>query len=229
VSDALRAATLTDDELVAISLGRARVWPLPLPTVDSSSETELRAAAFRGRRSLTVRELLPDRSNLAEGDADPLQQLLAPAVKAEPLVILYVADETMQWDLSGPTIGLYASTDGPESCLVEAVTADGRHLLELAPGGAAGQMFRQLATDAYARGIAAKDAKGGPVRILWLCLTVPGDPPRSLRMGEGRAEWVQLDAAGAIIGDPEPAGSVDVALDLMLQGAELVVGSTSQV
>lgn len=50
---------ITDDELVALAVAHGSAWPGGLPTVDVESEEQLGAAAFRGNRSLVVRDLGP--------------------------------------------------------------------------------------------------------------------------------------------------------------------------
>ncbi len=190
----MHAVTLTDDEVVAAAMGFGVAWRSPLPTVDSSSTVDLAAAARRGWRSLTARELLGQRRASARGLATPLSELLAPAFSPATPTVMFVADDVNAWHLNEPTIVGYEPAPGTGEWLVEAVDATGLHFFERGLRADTLQLFRATADAAYERGVSTIEDGAEISDRLWLCFGGLAPDGETLRIAKGRSEWISVTA-----------------------------------
>jgi hypothetical protein len=172
--------TLTDDEAVALAVALHQPWHVPLPTVDVKSRESVRQAAYRGRRSLVVRDL-------AESDGTPIG---AAAEVAKRLgtglrAFFLFADEKGNWLPSGFTVYLY----GPALDAIEVshtVADAGVHYFRLAPPPGQWPAFTLLAESIYADGFADPAEQPGRARPAAALLhVVRSDGIRSIRVAHG--------------------------------------------
>ncbi|HUA28696.1 MAG TPA: hypothetical protein VMC03_07405 [Streptosporangiaceae bacterium] len=173
---------LTDDEAVALATFFPDPWRAPLPTVDLTNRDDLARAAYRGRRSLVVRDL-------AEPDGSPAG-LAAEVVKrlATGLRAFFVfTDENGDWLPGGVTVYLY----GPalDAIEVSQTVADaGVHYFRLAPPPGQWQALASLAESIYADGFADPAGQPGKARPAAALLhVVRPDGIRSIRVARGTA------------------------------------------
>jgi len=172
--------TLTDDEAVALAVALPDPWRAPLPTVNPRNRDDLAKAAYRGRRSLVVRDL-------AESGGTPVG-LAAEAVKRLGTglrAFFLMADEEGNWLPSGVTVYLY----GPalDAIEVSQTVADaGVHYFRLAPPPGQWQALALLAESIYADGFADPAGQPGTARPAAALLhVVRPDGTRSIRVARG--------------------------------------------
>jgi hypothetical protein len=140
--------TLTDDEAVALSLSLPEPWRAPLPTVDETSREGLAQAAYRGRRSMVVRDLAAS-DGTPMGLAAELAKRLGTGLRA----FFLLADEAGNWLPGGATVYLY----GPalDAIGVNQTVADaGVHYFRLSPPPGQWKALVLLAEGVYADGFA---------------------------------------------------------------------------
>ena len=149
--------TLTDDEAVVLAVALPDPWRVPLPTVDQKNRDSLTRAAYRGRRSLVVRDLAESDGTLI-GAAAEVAKRLGTGLRA----FFLLADEKGNWLPSGVTVYLY----GPalDAIEVSQTVADaGVHYFRLAPPPGQWQALALLAESIYADGFADPAAQPGKV------------------------------------------------------------------
>lgn len=174
--------TLTDDEAVALAVALPEPWRVPLPTVDQRNRDSLNRAAYRGRRSLVVRDL-------AESDGTPvgLAAEVAKRLGTGLRAFFLLADEEGNWLPTGVTVYLY----GPalDAIEVSQTVADaGVHYFRLAPPPGQWQALALLAESIYADGFADPAAQRGKARPAAALLNVVRpDGIRSIRVAHGTA------------------------------------------
>lgn len=171
---------LTDDEAVALSVSLPEPWRAPLPTVDHTSRASLVQAAYRGRRSLVVRDLAASDGTLA-GMAAEVAKRLAAGLRAYFLL----ADGAGNWLPGGATVYLY----GPalDAIEVSQTIADaGVHYFRIAPPPGQWQALTMLAESVYADGFADPAARRGrPRPAAALLHVVRPDGIRVIRVARG--------------------------------------------
>jgi hypothetical protein len=172
--------TLTDDEAVALAVALPGPWRAPLPTVDRRSRESVTQAAYRGRRSLVVRDLAePDGTPI--GPAAEVAKRLSTGLRA----FILMADEEGNWLPSGVTVYLY----GPalDAIEVNQTVADaGVHYFRLAPPPGQWQALTMLAESIYADGFADPAERRGKARPAAALLNVVRpDGIRSIRVTHG--------------------------------------------
>jgi hypothetical protein len=171
---------LTDDEAVALALALPEPWRAPLPTVDQRSRESLLQAAYRGRRSLVVRDLAASDGTLT-GMAADVAKRLGTGLRA----FFLLADEEGNWLPGGVTVYLY----GPTLDAIEAsqtVAAAGVHYFRLAPPPGQWQALTLLAESIYTGGFA--EPAGQPARTrpaAAMLHVVRPDGIRSIRVARG--------------------------------------------
>jgi hypothetical protein len=178
---AMDMLALTDDEAVAIGVSLPEPWRAPLPTVDQASRDSLVQAAYRGRRSLVVRDL-------AESDGTPvgLAAEVAKRLATGLRAFFLLADEKGNWVPSGVTVYLY----GPalDAIEVSQTVADaGVHYFRLAPPPGQWQALTVLAESIYTDGFADPAAQHGKAPAAALLSVVRPDGIRSIRVARGTA------------------------------------------
>jgi len=179
---AMDMLALTDDEAVAVGVSLPEPWRAPLPTVDQTSRASLVQAAYRGRRSLVVRDLAASDGTLI-GMAAEVAEHLGSGLRA----FFLLADEKGNWLPSGVTVYLY----GPalEAIEVSQTVADaGVHYFRLAPPPGQWQALTLLAESIYADGFAEPAGQRGRTRpVAALLHVVRPDGIRSIRVARGTA------------------------------------------
>ncbi len=172
--------TLTDDEAVVLAVALPDPWRVPLPTVDQKNRDSLTRAAYRGRRSLVVRDLAESDGTLI-GAAAEVAKRLGTGLRA----FFLLADEKGNWLPSGVTVYLY----GPalDAIEVSQTVADaGVHYFRLAPPPGQWQALALLAESIYADGFADPAAQPGKVPpAAALLYVVRPDGIRSIRVARG--------------------------------------------
>jgi hypothetical protein len=172
--------TLTDDEAVALATFFPDPWRAPLPTIDRRSRDSLAQAAYRGRRSLVVRDL-------AEPDGTPIGSAaeVAKRLGTGLLAFFLLADEEANWLPSGVTVYLY----GPalDAIEVSQTVADaGVHYFRLDPPPGQWRALTLLAESIYADGFADSAGQPGRARPAAALLhVVRPDGIRSIRVARG--------------------------------------------
>jgi hypothetical protein len=136
-----RDILLTDDEIVAVAADAGTPWPSRLPTVDVSDDAALTAAAQRGWRSLSVREL--------SSAPVPIDRL-HPIFTARPIVETYLADDQLV-RLDGATASIYYRTPDQE-WIVEVTTAIGVHAYRFIGAAAAATLLEEALDSAVTAG-----------------------------------------------------------------------------
>lgn len=117
----LDVLVLTDDELTCIAEANKRPWALPLGgDRDADAVT---ASALSGERSLFARGLLGPRDG-GFALAAPAFRYVAPGLRGDPEVLLFVADDEFRWVLQGVSLAWYRSDDAD---VMEIRTANGLH------------------------------------------------------------------------------------------------------
>jgi hypothetical protein len=147
---------LTDDEAVALATFFPDPWRAPLPTVDYRNREDLAKAAYRGRRSLVVRDLAGS-DGTPVGLAAEVAKRLGTGLRA----FFFLADEAGSWLPGGVTVYLY----GPalDAIEVSQTVADaGVHYFRLAPPPGQWEALTLLAESIFADGFA--DQAGQPNR-----------------------------------------------------------------
>lgn len=177
---AMDMLAFTDDEVVALAAALPDPWRAPLPTVDQTNRDEVAKAAYRGRRSLVVRDL-------AESDGTPVGlaveviKRLGTGLRA----FFLLAGEEDNWLPGGVTVYLY----GPalDAIEVSQTVADaGVHYFRLAPPPGQWQALASLAESIYADGFADSAAQPGKARPAAALLhVVRPDGIRSIRVARG--------------------------------------------
>jgi hypothetical protein len=178
---AMELLALTDDEVVALAVALPDPWRVPLPTVNHENRDALAKAAYRGRRSLVVRDLAePDGTPV--GPAAEVVKRLGTGLRA----FILLADEKGNWLPSGVTVYLY----GPalDAIEVSQTVADaGVHYFRLAPPPGQWQALTMLAESIYAEGFADPAGQRGRARpAAALLRVVRPDGVRSIRVARGR-------------------------------------------
>jgi hypothetical protein len=172
--------TLTDDEAVALSVSFPEPWRAPLPTVDQTSRESVTQAAYRGRRSLVVRDL-------AASDGTPigLAAELAKRLGTGSRAFFLLADEADNWLPGGVTVYLYGPT--LDAIEVNHTVADaGVHYFRLAPPPGQWHALTQLAEGVYADGFADPPAqRGRPRPVAAFLNVVRPDGIRFVRIARG--------------------------------------------
>ena len=173
--------TLTDDEAVALALALPEPWHAPLPTVDHTSRESLTQAAYRGRRSMVVRDLAASDGTLT-GMAADVAKRLSTGLRA----FFLLADDEGNWLPGGVTVYLY----GPalDAIEVSQTVADaGVHYFRLAPPPGQWQALTSLAESIYTDGFAEpadqRRAKARPAAALLQVVRPEGI--RSIRVARG--------------------------------------------
>jgi hypothetical protein len=173
---------LTDDEVVALATFLPDPWRAPLPTVDHGNRDDLARAVCRGRRSLTVRDLVAS-DGTPVGMAAEVAKRLGTGLRA----FFLLADENGNWLPAGATVYLY----GPalDAIEVSQTVADaGVHYFRLAPPPGQWQALTLLAESIYADGFADPAAqRGRPRPAAALLHVVRPDGIRSIRVARGTA------------------------------------------
>lgn len=123
---AVNDLVLTDDEVVAISFELAKPWPGGLPTVHLDDPAALRAASFRGHRSLVVRGLLSEEGILDESVASMCSEIAG----KHTYLVAYLSDDAFQLAGWGIMSGHYPA---PAGWLFESVNPVGIHRLVRLP------------------------------------------------------------------------------------------------
>lgn len=176
---AMDLLALTDDEAVALATFFPDPWRAPLPTVNPTDRDDVAKAAYRGRRSLIVRDL-------AESGGTPVQaaevvKRLGSGLRA----FFLLADEEGKWLPSGVTVYLY----GPalDEIEVSQTVADaGVHYFRLAPPPGQWQALTMLAESIYTEGFADMAGQRGKARPAAALLhVVRPDGIRSIRVARG--------------------------------------------
>lgn len=174
--------TLTDDETVALATFFPDPWRAPLPTVNHGNRDDLAKAAYRGRRSLVVRDL-------AESDGTPagLAAEVAKRLSTGLRAFFLLADEKGNWLPGGVTVYLY----GPalDAIEVSQTVADaGVHYFRIAPPPGQWEALTMLAGSVYADGFADPAAQPGKTPAAAALLNVVRmDGVRSIRVARGIA------------------------------------------
>ncbi len=172
--------TLTDDEAVALAVSLPGPWRAPLPTVDHASRESLVQAAYRGRRSLVVRDL-------AESDGTPIRLAaeVAKRLSAGLRAFFLFADEAGNWVPGGVTVYLYGAT--LDAIEVSQTVADaGVHYFRLAPPPGQWQALTMLAESIHAEGFAdPAGQRGNPRPVAALLHVVRPDGIRFIRVAQG--------------------------------------------
>lgn len=114
------AINITDDEVVALAVGAQGIYAGALPTVDVGSATALSASAWRGQRSLVVRDLIDQSGNLAPEVAE----VASSTAGAQTLVTVYIANDALDRVGWGVAFSFYPS---PSGWLAEGVSPSGIH------------------------------------------------------------------------------------------------------
>jgi hypothetical protein len=171
---------LTDDEAIALAVAFPEPWRAPLPTVDQTSRESLVQAAYRGRRSLVVRDLAASDGTFT-GPAAEVAKRLGTGLRA----FFLLADEEGNWLPGGVTVYLY----GPvlDAIEVSQTVADaGVHYFRLAPPPGQWQALTLLAESVYADGFAERaDQRGRARPAAALLHVVRPDGIRSIRVAHG--------------------------------------------
>jgi hypothetical protein len=155
---AMDVLALTDDEAVALAGALHEPWRAPLPTVNQTNRDSLAKAAYRGRRSLVVRDLSASDGTLT-GMAAEVAKRLGTGLRA----FFLLADEKGNWLPGGVTVYLY----GPALDAIEVsqtVTDAGVHYFRLAPPPGQWQALTLLAESIYADGFAEPAGQHGRAR-----------------------------------------------------------------
>jgi hypothetical protein len=177
---AMDLLALTDDEAVALATFFPDPWRVPLPTVNPTNSDDVAKAAYRGRRSLVVRDLA-ESGGTPIGPTAEVVKRLGTGLRA----FFLLADEEGKWLPSGVTVYLY----GPalDEIEVSQTVADaGVHYFRLAPPPGQWQALTLLAESVYADGFAdpaARRGKGRPAAAL--LHVVRPDGIRSIRVARG--------------------------------------------
>jgi hypothetical protein len=177
---ALDLLALTDDEAVALAASLPEPWRAPLPTVDQTSRENLVGAAYRGRRSLVVRDLAgPD--GTPAGLAAEVAKRLSTGLRA----FFLLADEADNWLPGGVTVYLYGpSLDAIE--VSQTVADAGVHYFRLAPPPGQWQALAMLAEGVYTDGFADPLSQRGRARPAAALLhVVRPDGIRLIRVARG--------------------------------------------
>lgn len=198
--------TLTDDEVVAIAVDRSGAWAGALPTVDTDQAESLAAAAFRGQRSLVVRNLIDDAGELDTA----LAELTGPAVSSQDLVSVYLGDAEFQRASWGLATTHYRST----GWMLETVTVLGVHRLSREPVESHRTYFHALLSAAVTDGPPSPEGEAQ-----FLCLaSVSPDARHVVFARRGELGVTRQDAVTGALRDPEPldAADLDAVVDSLL-------------
>jgi hypothetical protein len=217
VESITQSVTLTDDELVGISMGAGQAWRSPLPTVDISSETALLDAGRRGRRSLTARGLLARPGEGEQAAPTPLQRLLAPALRASSPTVMFAADEAGNWLVADTTLAAHPPIAASSEWLLEGVTGDGLHVFELGSGESVLSTYLSFANNAFAGGGSSAAPAGASAKRPWLSFVSQDPSRRTLRVGKGVVEWVLTTDDGTAYGLPQAVTDMREALAGLLR------------
>ena len=178
---------LTDDEMVALSVGRGQPWPIALPTVPMGSQTGLRASANRGLRSLAVRDLVDACAAGQPGVGVAIDDLLRAtrlsAVTASPAARPDVV-------VGGGLV--FAAPLGAAEWVCDTFTANGVHSLDRCTAEEAVSRAVALAERAFGDGVV--DLAGAVE--LGLAMSQQGKPSRRAVITRG-----QLAVMEAVPGD----------------------------
>lgn len=171
---------LTDDEAIALGVTLPEPWRAPLPTVDQTSRESLVQAAYRGRRSLVVRDL-----SASDGTLTGMAAETAKRLRTGLRAFFLLADEKGNWLPGGVTVYLY----GPalDAIEVSQTVADaGVHYFRLAPPPGQWQALTLLAESIYTDGFAEPTGQRGRARpAAALVHVVRPDGIRSIRVARG--------------------------------------------
>ncbi len=177
---AMDLLALTDDEAVALATFFPDPWRVPLPTVNPTNSDDVAKAAYRGRRSLVVRDLA-ESGGTPIGPAAEVVKRLGTGLRA----FFLLADEEGRWLPSGVTVYLY----GPalDEIEVSQTVADaGVHYFRLAPPPGQWQALTLLAESIYTEGFADPAGHRGRARSAAALLhVVRPDGIRSIRVARG--------------------------------------------
>tara|TARA_R110002020_G_scaffold77567_2_gene195784 strand:+ start:3819 stop:4472 length:654 start_codon:yes stop_codon:yes gene_type:complete len=116
---------LTDDEIAALAASTNRAWPLPLLTVPAHASA-LKAAAFRGLRSLVVRGFATPLDREETTIAPELLRLMVRAGGAACVRIAHVSRLT-DANIAGASVAVFEDESG---ALVDTANAMGIHAIE---------------------------------------------------------------------------------------------------
>lgn len=196
----------TDDEVVALCGATRSSWPLPLLTI-AQDERAVRAAAFRGLRSLLVRKLA-----MATGAGNPvvepeLAAIVARAAAASRLVVAHVSGvEQVGW--AGAGVAVFVDEQGP---ILDVVNATGIHGLQTVD---AVQAARTIAAFVQTRFDPAEDVTPSPDG----CIVVAASgQERVYRIRPGLVEVGEV-AAGTAAFEGSDASS-PTAVQALVEGA----------
>lgn len=200
---------LTDDEAVAIGIDFDRPWRTALPTVSMDDLNELRAASFRGHRSLAARGLLTD-----GGAFDPpMSALCSMALTTDAFITVYLADDAYLLAGWGVMSGHYPASDG---WVFESVNPVGIHRLTTLPAAEHRAYFEALLGGAEESGPAGGGEDGG---AKWLCVLATA--PASSALAVARRGSVHVGPVNFVEGKvsdfrPGPAATPRSAVDHLL-------------
>ena len=187
--------TLTDDEAVALAVETGRPWPSGLPTVDVHSERALAAAAMRGWRSFSVRNL--------SADVPALARRLAPVTAAAPRMDTYLADADLARLPSSTCSHFYALPDS--TWAVELTTGAGVHVFRAVTDGAADQMLVSAVERAHQAGVSPTAGEANPAARFFCVASNRSDHLRLLVVGRGRLAMYRV--ADTVTALPAPRSS----------------------
>jgi hypothetical protein len=133
-------ATLTDDEIIAISIDGGAAWPLPFITV-ASEVGAMSSARLRGIRSLAVRGLIVDAA-----PTEDLSSIVKAAATASRWCAAFGADGDGA-PLVGTSTYVLDCSDG--SAVIDLVSRDGTHRLSSSEIADANQLLVALAKNVF--------------------------------------------------------------------------------
>lgn len=177
---------LTDDEVLALAGLESKDWPLPLLTIGEPTEANLRLAAFRGMRTLTIRRLVKTPEGGHEAEVNPaLRDKVVRILGASKVVLAHVSPPD-RVALGGAAVVAFQSG---EEWVIDSLAANGVHALSVVDkDGALSIMneFIQLANDSVSPGMRGES-----------CVVASSNSGlNAVRVMPGKAQ------VGAIVGSP---------------------------
>lgn len=195
---------LTDDELAALAARRPAPWPSGLPTV-AGDDDAVRAAVFRGNRSLLVRGIHPGEGD-AGGPLGPVDEVFG----VERRSIVYLGDADLRRSSWGLATAHYRLDD--DRWLMERISPIGIHEFEVGAPSAQREHLAGLLRTAHDTG---PQDPGEDDVAQWLCVAL--ESPDDNRI-------IAAHRAAAFVVDVEVNGGESVMSDRLTVDIDDVAG-----
>jgi hypothetical protein len=196
---------LTDDEVVALAGLASTSWPSPLPTVDATNAPALAAAAARGIRSATIRELVRQPApDIPLEMTEDLRRLVGPLLEHRVALSSFITTDGWSFVAKGTTLFHYVG--GDDSWRTEVISPAGVHYISRASRDDCRAIAQTMLEQTYANGITAPDDESVDPVSMYLCTAGPAEEATLLLTRRGELLAKRLDrAAGTLVDLASPA------------------------